>query len=258
MLVMASRAAVDRCRPGHVYSSHSPTGTEEDEDKHDAPRRQKPLAPQLELFDLSIDEEPGGVRPDRLAGVRPQERIQRHTVEQIDDSAPDVPCLDALVPLMAEQLVDGLSLMAKHEKEMDRIDHLIFVGSLVSTADRDAWRRWANGSSTSSGSKEKKKKKRKRKLPKTAAVGGAVLRRARGVRVAGNCGNSAVAVHQQAKSHPVLRQGSCGATTNLRERSSCASATDNMGIVEVIPLLLIIVGVIVVCQCHRSWSFSWR
>ena len=100
--MVATRAAVDRCRLGHVYSSLSPTGTEGDEDKHDAPRRQKPPPPQLELFDLSVDEEPDGVRPDRLAGVRPQERIQRHTVEQIDDSAPDVPCLDALVPLMAE------------------------------------------------------------------------------------------------------------------------------------------------------------
>ena len=149
------------------------------------------------------------------------------------------------------------------------------MGSLVSTADRDAWRRWANGSSTSSGSKEKKKKKRKRKLPKTAAVGGAVLRRAGGVRVAGNCGDSAIAVHQQAKSHPVLRQGSCGATTDLRERSSCASATDNgdrggdsalahhrwgdRGVpmpqilkfyVEVIQLVCV-VEPIVVSQCHR-------
>ena len=43
--------------------------------------------PQLELFEL-FDEEPGGSRPDCLAGVRPQERVQRHTVEQIDDSAP--------------------------------------------------------------------------------------------------------------------------------------------------------------------------
>ena len=53
--------------------------------------------PQPELFDLSVDEEPGGVRRDRLAGVRPQERIQRNTVEQFDDSAPDVPSLDGLV-----------------------------------------------------------------------------------------------------------------------------------------------------------------
>ena len=61
--------------------------------------------PQLEFFKL-FDEEPGGSRPDRLAGVRPQERAQRHTAEQFDDIAPDVPSLDVTVPLMVEQLVD--------------------------------------------------------------------------------------------------------------------------------------------------------
>ena len=39
--------------------------------------------PHPELFDLSLDEEPGLARPDRLFEVRPQERVQRHTVEQI-------------------------------------------------------------------------------------------------------------------------------------------------------------------------------
>ena len=50
---------------------------------------------------------------------------------------------------MAEQLVGVLSFMAKHEKEMDRIEDLILVGSPVSTADREAWGRWAKGSSSS-------------------------------------------------------------------------------------------------------------
>ena len=90
-------------------------GEEGHEDLHNPPRRQKPLPPEPKLFDLSVDEEPNGVRLDRLAGVRPQERIQRHTVEQIDDSAPDVPSLDAPVPPMAEQLSDVLFFM-----EMDR------------------------------------------------------------------------------------------------------------------------------------------
>ena len=69
----------------------------------------------------------GGSRPDRLAGVRPQERVQRHTMEHIVDSALVVPTLDAPVPLMAEQLVDVLSLIAKYEKEIDRIEDLILV-----------------------------------------------------------------------------------------------------------------------------------
>ena len=67
----------------------------------------KPLS-QLELFDLSFDEEPGGSRPDRLAGVRPQERVQRHTVEQIVDAVPGLRTLDTPVPLVVEQLVDVL------------------------------------------------------------------------------------------------------------------------------------------------------
>ena len=66
---------------------------------------------------------------------------------------------------MVGQLADALSLVAEYEKEMDRIEDLILVGSPVSTADREAWRRWVNNAS-SSGSKRKKKKRRKRKLPK--------------------------------------------------------------------------------------------
>ena len=44
---------------------------------------------------------PGGSRPDRLTEVRPQERDQRHTVEQIILA----PVLDVPVPLMEEQLL---------------------------------------------------------------------------------------------------------------------------------------------------------
>ena len=62
--------------------------------------------PQPELFELSFDEGPGWVRPDRLAGVRPQEQVQRHTVEQIVDAVTVLPTLDAPVPLMVEQPVD--------------------------------------------------------------------------------------------------------------------------------------------------------
>ena len=47
-----------------------------------------PPTPQPELFELSFEEEPGGSRPDRLAGVRPQERVQQHFVDQFVDTAP--------------------------------------------------------------------------------------------------------------------------------------------------------------------------
>ena len=43
----------------------------------------------------------GSSRPDRLLEVQPQERAQRHTVEQIIPA----PMLDVLVPLMEEQLL---------------------------------------------------------------------------------------------------------------------------------------------------------
>ena len=57
---------------------------------------------------MSFEEEPGGSRPDRLAGVRPQERVQQHFVDQFVDTAPALPILHVPVPLMGEQLVEVL------------------------------------------------------------------------------------------------------------------------------------------------------
>ena len=57
---------------------------------------------QPELFSL-YDEEPGGVRPASLAELPgPQERVQRHTVEQL------VQILDVPAPLMVDQLMEIL------------------------------------------------------------------------------------------------------------------------------------------------------
>ena len=167
--------------------------------KNDGLRAQKTVNSREDavFFEL-FDEDTAGTRPDRLSDVRPQEQVQRHNVEQLVDSAPVVPSLDAPVPLMAEQLVDVLSLVAKYETEMDRLEDRILQGSPVSKADKEAWRRWVNNSSPS-GSKRKKKKRRKRKLPK---AGG----------------------------RPVLGQGGCRArccaTTGLGS-PWCASATDH-------------------------------
>ena len=58
-----------------------------------------PPTPQPELFSL-YEEEPGGTRPDRLSDVRPQDQVHRRNVEQLVDSPPVVPSLDAPVPLM--------------------------------------------------------------------------------------------------------------------------------------------------------------
>ena len=105
---MATRAAVDRCGPGHVATPLSPTGT----GRPGAGRERAELhgddpedpTPQPELFDLS-DEGHGGVRPLTVAEPRPQERVLRHTAEQIGDVAPVVPALGVPEPQMVLQLV---------------------------------------------------------------------------------------------------------------------------------------------------------
>ena len=74
---------------------------------YDAPRSQMTANSREDsvYFDL-YDEYTEGARPDRLVGVRPQERDQRHTVEQIVDTVLIAPSLDVLVPQMDNQLVE--------------------------------------------------------------------------------------------------------------------------------------------------------
>ena len=61
----------------------------------EAPTPQEPGTRHFHLDDNDSVLELGGSRPDRLAGVRPQERVPRHIVEQIVDSAPVLPLLHA-------------------------------------------------------------------------------------------------------------------------------------------------------------------
>ena len=91
-------------------------------DLHEAPRGQRTasaeatndalrsqttsVAGDTAFFSL-YEEELGGTRPDRLYEVRPQERDQRHTVEQIVDSPQVVPSLDVPVPQRENQLVEA-------------------------------------------------------------------------------------------------------------------------------------------------------
>ena len=58
-----------------------------------------------ELFSL-YEDELGGKRADRLYEVRPQERVQRRTVEQNVDNSLFLPTLDVPVPQMENQLVE--------------------------------------------------------------------------------------------------------------------------------------------------------
>ena len=72
---------------------------------NDEPRLQNPPLPPaagVQHFFLDYDEPlVAGSRPDRLSAESvPQERVQRHTVEQMGDVVPVVPVLTALVPLL--------------------------------------------------------------------------------------------------------------------------------------------------------------
>ena len=64
------------------------------------------------------DEDTEGARPDRLFEVRPQDRDQRHTVEQIVDNTLIVPSLDVLVPQLENQLVEVCRELDTHIPEL--------------------------------------------------------------------------------------------------------------------------------------------
>ena len=79
-----------------------------------APRRQKSKAAGESVFFELFDEDTAGMRPGVLAEPRPQERVQRHTMEHIVDyvwCAPLVQTLDAPVPQTVEQLPDVLRFL---------------------------------------------------------------------------------------------------------------------------------------------------
>ena len=82
---------------------------EERHEEHNALRRQKPPPPHS-FFRLYDEEDAEGrVRPGSVTDPRPQEWVQRHTVEHIVDLvrvAPMVQILDAPVPQMVDQLQD--------------------------------------------------------------------------------------------------------------------------------------------------------
>ena len=108
-LQMALAAALHHSRDvGPVtYNALRSQKTARAEATYDAPRSQTTsVAGDAELFSL-YDEELGSTRPDRLYEVRPQDRVQRHTVEQIVDSPQVVPSLDVPVPQRENQLVEA-------------------------------------------------------------------------------------------------------------------------------------------------------
>ena len=79
---------------------------------HNVPRNQNTAREETEFYAMSEDSDVvGGGRPPSLVEVRPQERVQPHTMEHIVDfvsCAPLVQTLDATVPQTVEQLQDVL------------------------------------------------------------------------------------------------------------------------------------------------------
>ena len=81
-----------------------------------------------EYFSLEVEDVPAaGSRPYRLFAVSgPQERVLRHTVEQMGDCVPVVPSLDVPVPQMVDQpvvVLRGLdtSMLVEQEIEVPKI-----------------------------------------------------------------------------------------------------------------------------------------
>ena len=111
-LSAAAHHSFDKVAAGERYDGLRAQKTDRaGEAAHSAPRRQRTKAAGEAVFFELFDEDTAGVRPKVLAEPRPQERVQRHTMEHIVDfvcCAPMVQILDALVPQTVEQLPDVL------------------------------------------------------------------------------------------------------------------------------------------------------
>ena len=104
---------------------------------------------------------PGGSRPDRLAGVRPQVRVQRHTVDR-SLKLRLVPALDAPVPLV----VGGRPRFRGGAGETGRGDGGPARGHDPRGGPRCLPQTLRLGDS---GANRKRKKRRKKKLPKASS-----------------------------------------------------------------------------------------
>ena len=72
----------------------------------EAPTPSEPGTRYFSLDDNDSVPELGGSRPDRLSGVRPQERVPRRIVVQIVDSAPVLPLLHDPEPQLVDSVVE--------------------------------------------------------------------------------------------------------------------------------------------------------
>ena len=112
MALSAAAHSHDKVAAGAKYDGlRAQTTDRAGEAAHRAPRRQRTRAAgEAVIFGL-VDEDTAGLRPGFLAEPRPQERVQRHTMEHIVDFVccpPMVQILDDPVPQTVEQLQDML------------------------------------------------------------------------------------------------------------------------------------------------------
>ena len=111
-LSAAAHHSFDKVAAGVTHDSQRAQTTDRAEEAaHRAPRRQRTRAAgEAVIFEL-FDEDTAGMRPGVLSEPRPQERVQRHTMEHIVDFVcftPTVQILDAPVRQTVEQLPDVL------------------------------------------------------------------------------------------------------------------------------------------------------
>ena len=105
---------------------------------HDAPRSQKTVNSRQEavFFEL-YDEDTTGLRPTGLVEPPgPQERVPRHTVEQMADLAPRVLILDAPVPQPLTSLCPSRRSKCPRSPA---IPVLLFVGLFLCRRQRNSW-----------------------------------------------------------------------------------------------------------------------
>ena len=111
-LSAAAHHSFDKVAAGAKYDGLRAQKTDRaGEAAHKAPRRQRSKAAGAAVFFELFDEDTARLRPGVLAVPRPQERVQRHTMEHIVDfvcCAPMVQILDAPVPQTVAQLPDVL------------------------------------------------------------------------------------------------------------------------------------------------------
>ena len=124
-LSAAAHHIYDKVAAGAKYDGlRAQTTDRAGEAAHLAPRRQRTRAAgEAVIFEL-FDEDTAGMRPGVLAEPRPQERVQRHTMEHIVDyvcCAPLVQTLDAPVPQKVEQLPDVLRFFDRFATDPEQV-----------------------------------------------------------------------------------------------------------------------------------------